>query len=75
MKISFINHSIESIKALSSKAGKTQHMPQHQTLLSSTPYLQEDPAGFVVYPTHRVIIGNILLSKVHNLGIKKSVCL
>lgn len=28
--------------------------------------LHEDSAGFIVYPTHRVVIGNILLSKVHN---------
>ena len=69
MNISFINHSIEGIRELSSTARKTTYI-QHQAL-SLTPYLQEDSAGFIVYPTHRVVIGNILLSKVHNLGIKK----
>lgn len=68
--ISFINHSTESIKELSSIAGKHNIYPT-LILLSSTPYSHEDPAGFIVDPTHRVEIGNILLSKVHNLGIKK----
>lgn len=36
-------------------------------------HLQEDPAGLVVYSTHRIIVGDTLPSKVYNLEQDKTV--
>lgn len=66
-----MSHISEGIRQLSLTAGKTDSKKTILSVLNS--HLQEDPAGFIVYSTHRIVVGDTLLSKVYDLGTNRAV--
>lgn len=75
LKYAFIldmtSHVSEGIRQLSLTAGKTERAKTILSVFNS--HLQEDPAGFIVYSTHGIVVGDTLLSKVYDLGTNRAV--